>query len=82
MNIDQINIELFDWIVYNNCIKGSKLNDNGMWLSTTNKPITFNNSTRIIMLEDGKKYLIKRETVCKALGLDKKSEKILGELSV
>jgi len=37
-------------------------------------PKYFNPTTRIIELEDGTTFIIKKNTVCKALGMDKTSE--------
>ena len=48
-----------------------------MWVSQSPKPIFFTPSTRIIEVEGGDSFLIKKENGCKAIGLDKKSEKFL-----
>ena len=74
-------IELFDWMVNKKHLRGSKLNDNGIWMHTSSKPKTFCQLSRVIELEDGTKFLIKRTTACKALGLDKASELALVELT-
>ena len=73
-------VELFDWIITDKSVRGSKKDDNGMWVSQSPKPIYFTPSTRIIEVEGGDSYLIKKENSCKALGLDKKSEKWLNDL--
>jgi hypothetical protein len=73
-------VELFDWIITDKSVRGSKQNDNGIWLNNSMKPIYFYPSTRIIVVEDGSSFLIKKETICKAIGLDKKSEKVLNGL--
>lgn len=70
-------VELFDWIVNNKHVRGSRRNDSGLWIHNGSKPKFFCPKTRVVELEDGTRYLIKRETACKALGLDKTSEQIL-----
>ena len=70
-------VELFDWMINTKTLRGSKKGDNGMWMHTSEKPICFYPASRIIELADGKKYLIKKETACKALYMDKSAEKIL-----
>ena len=70
-------VELFDWMINPNTLRGSKKDDNGMWMNTSEKPIFFSPSSRIIELADGKRFLIKKETACKALNMDKTAEKIL-----
>jgi hypothetical protein len=72
--------ELFDWIANHKHIRGSRRDDCGLWLQKSSKPTYFCPKTRIIVLEDGVRYLIRRETACKALGLDKTSETILSAL--
>ena len=74
-------VELFDWIINDNTLRGSKNDDNGCWMSTSPKPLSFSPQTRIVELEGGNRFIIKKETICKALGLDKKSENTLNKLS-
>lgn len=73
-------VELFDWMINDKTLRGSKKDDNGCWMSTSPKPLFFSPQSRIIELEGGEKYLIKKENMCKALGLDKKSEIALNAL--
>ena len=73
-------VELFDWMINDKTLRGSKKDDNGCWMSSSPKPLFFSPQTRIIELEGGEKYLIKKENICKALGLDKKSEITLNRL--
>lgn len=73
-------VELFDWIVNTKHVRGSRRDDCGLWLHNSSTPKYFNPITRIIVLEDGSNYLIKKNTVCKALGMDKTSETILATL--
>jgi hypothetical protein len=73
-------VELFDWIITDKTLRGSKKDDNGYWMSTSPKPLYFCPQTRIAELYGGEKFLIKKETICRALGLDKKSETILNLL--
>jgi hypothetical protein len=70
-------VELFDWIINPNTLRGSKKDDNGMWMHTSEKPIFFSPTSRIIELADGKQFLIKKENACKALNMDKTAEKTL-----
>ena len=74
-------VEIFDWIINDNTLRGSKKDDDGCWMSTSQKPLSFSPQTRIVELEGGAKFLIKKETICKAIGLDKKSENTLNRLS-
>lgn len=74
-------VELFDWIINDNTLRGSKKDDNGCWMSNSPKPLSFSPQTRIVELQGGEKFLIKKETICKALGLEKKSENTLIRLS-
>jgi hypothetical protein len=72
--------ELFDWFVNNKNVRGSKVNDGGLWQHNSAKPKYFTPATRVIELEDGTRYIIKKETMSKALGLDKVSESVLRSL--
>ena len=67
-------IELFDWIVNSKHVRGSRRDDGGLWLHNSSTPKYFNPITRVVELEDGTNYLIKKNTVCKALLMDKPSE--------
>jgi hypothetical protein len=80
--IKSMPIELFDWIANNKNIRGSKPNDIGVWIHNSAKPLSFCPLTRVVVLEDGTRYLLKKKTVCKALGLDKASEQALSELVI
>lgn len=71
------NSELFDWIVNKNHVRGSRKGDHGLWIHSGAKPKFFCPKTRIVELEDGVRYTIKKETICKALGMDKTSEAVL-----
>ena len=75
-------IELFDWIINTKSVRGTQKDDNGMWVNTSTKPLYFCPNTRILYLEDNTKYLLNKSTVCKAIELDKKSEKILQSFPV
>ena len=70
-------IELFDWIVSSKHVRGSKKDDAGVWVYNGAKPISFDPKTRIVVLEDGVCYILKKETICKALLMNKMSESIL-----
>jgi hypothetical protein len=72
--------ELFDWIVNSKHVRGSRRGDLGLWMHNSAKPKLFNPKTRIVELDNGERYLIKKETICKALGMDKASEMVLGAL--
>ena len=73
-------VELFDWIVNEKNVRGTRMNDNGLWLHTSAKPTYFDPITRILILEDKSKYLLQKSTICKALGINKNSDKILSNL--
>jgi hypothetical protein len=73
-------IELFDWIVNEKNVRGSRMDDNGLWLHTSAKPEFFDPITRLLFLEDKSNYLLQKSTICKALDLNKKSDKILFNL--
>ena len=34
-------VELFDWIITDNTLRGSKKDDNGIWMSSSTKPLYF-----------------------------------------
>lgn len=72
--------ELFDWIATKKHIRGSRRGDCGLWVHSGATPLYFCPKTRIVVLDDGLRYLIKKENACKALGLDKASEILLGVL--
>ena len=74
--------ELFDWIANKKNIRGSKPGDLGVWLNNSAKPISFCPLTRVVVLEDGSRYLLQKKTVSKALGLDKTSEQVLANLVI
>ena len=74
--------ELFDWIVNSKHVRGSRRGDLGLWIHNSVKPKFFNPKTRIVELENGSLFLVRKETGCKALGLDKASEMVLGALPV
>ncbi len=86
-------IELYDWIVNNNRVRGSFKGDNGMWLCGANnngdlfvydteseKPVSFDPIKRIIQTTNGNLYILNRKTICKALNLHTMSEKVLSSL--
>ena len=54
-------VELFDWIINDNTLRGSKKDDDGCWMSTSPKPLSFSPQTRIVELEGGAKFLIKKD---------------------
>ena len=72
--------ELYDWIASKKHIRGSKRGDLGLWFHNSALPKYFCPKTRVVELEDGTRYLIKKETICKALGMDKTSELVLSAL--
>jgi hypothetical protein len=72
--------ELFDWMVTSKSVRGSRKNDEGLWLNNSAKPLYFCPKSRIIYLEDNSKFLLKKETVCKAINLDKNSDGFLFKL--
>ena len=72
--------ELFDWIVTKKHLRGSRKNDLGLWIHNSAKPKSFDPLTRIAELEDGSRFYLQKKTACKALGLDKASEALLGAL--
>ena len=74
--------ELFDWFANKKNIRGSKPGDLGVWLNNSAKPISFCPLTRVVVLEDGSRYLLQKKTVSKALGLDKTSEQVLANLVI
>jgi len=74
--------ELFDWMVNANCVRGSRLNDHGIWLSGSAKPCRWDPETRLVELTDGKRYKLNKEHASKALNLDRKSETALAALSI
>ena len=71
---------LFDWIVNANCVRGSRANDQGVWLSTSACPLSFSPLDRRLVLADKSQYLLRKETSCRALGLDRRSELVLAAL--
>jgi len=84
-NAEKVNtapIELFDWFANKKHIRGSREGDNGIWINNSAKPISFCPKSRVVVLEDGTRYLLNRKTASKALGLDKMSEQVLGDLSI
>lgn len=73
-------VELFDWIVSIRNVRGSIIGDNGLWINETPKPKYFDHIKRILYLEDGTKYLIKKNTASNAKKIAKVSENILKSL--
>ena len=73
-------IELFYWLINDTNLRGSMKDDKGYWMTTSPKPINFDPVTRIVELEHNLKFIIKKSTICKALGLNKLSEKVLTKL--
>jgi hypothetical protein len=69
--------ELFDWIASKKHIRGSRRGDGGLWVHSGATPRSFCSKTRIVVLDDGVRYLLRKETSCKALGMDKTSEALL-----
>jgi hypothetical protein len=74
--------ELFDWIINKKMLRGSKKGDEGLWMNNSEKPKFFCTKSRIVELDDGKQFLIKKETSCTALNLNKQSEQLLTSLPV
>ena len=72
--------ELYDWIASKKHIRGSRRGDGGLWVHSGATPLSFCPKTRIVVLDDGVRYLLRKETCCKALGMDKTSEIVLGAL--
>lgn len=72
---------LYDWILSDSCIRGSRKNDAGVWISTSPKPIHYDPNTNILTLENKKQYRIYRDDVCKALQLHMNSFKVMEILS-
>ena len=70
-------IELFDWFANKKHIRGSREGDNGVWINNSAKPVSFCPKSKVVVLEDGTRYLLNRKTASKALGLDKTSEQFL-----
>ena len=75
-------VELFDWIINSKTLRGSKKDDQGMWMSQSEKPKFFCPQSRVVELDDGKQFLIKKENSCSALQLDKSSDKLLASLPI
>lgn len=86
-------VELYDWIVTKNRVRGSVKGDNGFWLCGANndgnmfkynpdseKPLWFDSIKRILKIANGNQYILHKNTVCKALNLHITSEKILQSL--
>ena len=70
-------VELFDWIVSSKHVRGSRVGDAGLWVHNGSAPKFFCPKTRTVDLEDGVRYLLRKETICKALYMDKTSEALL-----
>lgn len=90
--MDKQTTELYDWILNENRVRGSVKGDHGFWVCGANnegdminyepekeKPLSFNPKTRIT-ITDGRQYIIAKATVCKALSLNKESERILNAM--
>ena len=73
-------IELFDWFANKKHIRGSREGDNGIWINNSAKPISFCPKSRVVVLEDGTRYLLNKKTASKVFGLDKTSEQVLSAL--
>ena len=87
-------IELTDWILNKNRVRGSVTGDGGFWVCGANnegdmikyepekeKPISFNPTTRVITIANGQRFIVAKATACKAVGLNKESERILNSIS-
>jgi hypothetical protein len=75
-----MSIVLYDWIVTEDCVRGSREGDSGFWLSTSPKPKSFDPDNRILTLVNGTKYILYRENVCKVGKIPSNSERILSSL--
>jgi len=72
--------ELFDWIINPTCVRGSRLGDNGIWISGSAVPLAFDPVSRIVTLADSMKYVLRKETASKALKLHMAGEQFLSGL--
>ena len=72
--------ELFDWIINPKCVRGSRLGDNGIWISGSAVPLAFDPVSRIVTLADNMKYVLRKETASKALKLHMAGEQFLSGL--
>jgi hypothetical protein len=73
-------VELFDWLVNAQCVRGSRPKDGGLWVSGSAAPVAFDAGLRIVTLEDGRRYRLRKETAAKVLGLNKAAEVFLASL--
>jgi hypothetical protein len=73
-------VKLFDWIVTEKSVRGSRQDDNGLWVNNNLKPLYFCPINRVVEVDSGQRFLLTKETICKALGLDEKSNKFLNGL--
>jgi hypothetical protein len=71
---------LYDWIVSEKSVRGSRTNDGGLWQSTSTPPISYDPETCTVTTKDGKKYRIYSDDICKAAHVDIKSMKVLASL--
>jgi len=73
--------KLFDWIVNEKSVRGSRQGDKGNWQYDSARPVAFNPVSRVVRLSDGKEFLIAKDTICGVGDLAKQSERILASLS-
>lgn len=79
-DVDANVVELFDWLVNAQCVRGSRPKDGGLWLSGSAAPVAFDAAQRIVTLVDGRRYQLRKETAAKVLGLNKAAEIFLATL--
>jgi hypothetical protein len=77
MASNNIAIELFDWIVNEKNVRGCPANNRNYWQAASAKPVAFDPRTRVITLQDNKKFVLPIKNACNALKLNKSSEKFL-----
>lgn len=73
-------VELFDWLVNAQCVRGSRPQDGGLWVSGSAAPVAFDAGLRIVTLSDGRRYRLRKDTAAKVLGLHKAAEVFLAGL--
>jgi hypothetical protein len=71
---------LYDWIISEKSVRGSRNNDMGQWQSSSAPPIAYDRNEYVVMTADKKKYCVFPQDICKAANVHIKSAQVLASL--
>ena len=71
---------LYDWIISEKSVRGTRTGDGGLWQSSSAAPIAYDKAQCVVMTADKKMYLVFPQDICKAANVHIKSAQVLASL--